>query len=614
MSRWFAPVLLLGAVAAAGWGRAADGEEPDASVAALGTAGLAVTAEIAELDGSPLAEARIGTPFRIRLDFRDPAGGARPVTSPVAWLRPLGPTASTCQDSARAARVTGRLSGDDVPLAGLSLVTLDEANRVAVVDPHRPAASRIVAGIVPMEGRPAGFAVHPGRGELIYGRPDRGDVVALPLPWGRPSVLASGLAGPHAILPAPAGRLWLAEDEHVRLLDRTGATLHRLPLPGPVVLHEAGPGRVLAAGRDGSGLMLDRGTAEAVARFAPGTIGPVAAATPAAVLTIRDGRLVRLYADAPDRPDALDVPGAPLAVRADAAGRWALVLSRPLARSAAGPLALDILDLTTGRRVHGFEAPEPFDEAVLLGAAIFLTWPTRPVVTVIDLAALKDGDAAVRDVRLGGPDESHPVPRRGPMMAPLSPLSAVAVMRPGGRVLQTVLAGGGLSSAPAQAIALKGDPPVALAAYPRSLVSQGEGRFEATARLPHGGRWELVTTTGIGGTTACLPIPVEVTAEPPPAPRLDAEIGTRAGGTVTLAIRLRGGIPAKPGAVLRIRLAALDGSDIRDVAADPLGEGYVTTPFAASPGLYAVSLADGSPLRPDPAIVDLRPTAPEAGR
>ncbi|SFU46112.1 hypothetical protein SAMN02799631_00741 [Methylobacterium sp. 174MFSha1.1] len=594
------------ACAAAGPGRA-EGPAPEPALA-FGSAGLAVSAEITDLDGAPLVEAPAEVPFRIRLAFRDPGGEARGVTNPVAWLRPLGATASSCQDSARAVRVTGRLSGDDVPLAGLSLVTLDAGNRVAIVDPHRPAASRIVAGIVPMGGPPGGFAVHPGRGELIYGRPDRGEVVTVPLPWGRPSVLAAGLAGPHALLPAPAGRVWVAEDHHARLLDRTGATVRHLPLPGPVALHEAGPGRVLAAGRDGSGLLLDRGTGEAVARFPPGRIGPVAAATPDAVLTIREDRLVRYYADSPDRPDDLAVPGIPLAIRTDEAGRWAAVLSR----DAAGSLGLSLVDLVLGRRVHGFETPEPFDEAVLLGAALFLTWPTRPVVTVVDLAALRNGDAAIREVRLGGP--LNPVPRRGPMMAPLTPLAAVAVMRPGGRTLHTVLAGGGLSSAPAQVIDLKGDPPVALAAYPRSLVSSGEGRFEATARLPRGGRWELVTTTGIGGTTACLPIPVQAAPEPPPPPRLDAEIGARTAGSVTLTIRLHGGPPRRPGGGLRVRLTALDGSDVRDLAADPHGGNFLTAPFPAAPGLYAVSLADGSPLRPDPAIVDLRPDAREVPR
>lgn len=607
MSRRPLRAVPLGLAAAIGWGGTGAAEAP---ATAFGSAGLAVTAQLAGLDGGDLAEAPVGVPFRIRLDFRDPGGPARAVTGPVAWLRPLGPTASTCQDSARAARVTGRLSGDDVPLAGLSLVTLDAQNRVAIVDPHRPASARIVAGIVPMEGRPGGFAVHPERGELVYGRPDRGDVVTVPLPFGRPAILAAGLAGPRALLPAPAGRLWLAEDDHVRLLDRGGATLLALPLAGPD-LHGAGPGRLLAAGRDGAGLMLDRGTGAVVARFAPGSLAGIAAATPDSVLTIRDGGLVRLYADSPGRPDALDVPGMPLAIRADEAGRWAVVLSRREVEARArdgeaGAFELSVLDLGLGRRIHGFAAPEPFDEAVILGNTVFLTWPTRPVVTVIDLAALRSGDAASRDVRLGGP-EGPGLPRRGPMMAPLAPLPAVAVMRPGGRLLHVVLAGGGLSSAPAQVIALKGDPPVALAAFPRSLVPRGEGAFEATAQLPRGGAWELVTTTGTGGTTACLPIPVEATPPPPPVPRLEAEVGAGEAGTVILAIRLKDWPAARPPGALPLRLTALDGSDVRDVAADPVGEAFVTAALRASPGLYAVSLADGSPLRPDPAIVALRP-------
>lgn len=586
--------LGLAALLAGGAGPTVAQERP----LAFGTSGLSVSLELADLDGRPLAQAPIDTPFRMHIGF---SGPAERNLAPTAWLRRAGEGAATCQDSARAVRVTGRLGAEDVPLAGLAVVTIDRANRVAIVDPARPASSRIVAGIVDLGESPGDSVVHAERGELLVSRANQSDVLALPLPWGKPRTLASGLARPTTLLPAQAGRLWLATRDRVLLLDRSGANLHAENVPDGARLLDAGPARVLIAGPNGEGRLLDRATGATRATFPAGSIGAVAAATRDAILTTHADRLVRLFGDSPDRPEILDVPGPITAIRTDAAGRWAIAASR----DADDGHQLHLVDLVTGRRAFGFAAPEPFDEAVLTESAVFLTWPSRPLVTVIDLAALgRGGDAAIRDVRLNAAAEPGGATRSGAMMVSLAPLSAVAVMRPGGRTLHMVLAGGGLTSAPVQAIELKGDAPVAIAAYPRSLVAMGDGRFEATARLPRGGRWELVATTGIGGTTACLPVATTPVPEPPPEPALIATILAREADGASLSVSLRDWPGPLPRHGLRLRLAALDGSDVVEVDAAWAEIDYRTARLPLRPIAYAISLRDG-PARPAPAVVDL---------
>jgi len=323
--------------------------------------------------------------------------------------------------------------------------------------------------------------------------------------------------------------------------------------------------------------------------------------------------LARRWADAPDTAEALDVPGrvGGLAVGAD--GRW-LVASSETGAGGSGP-EVSVLDLARGRRVHGFAAPEPVDEMAVAGHAVFLTWRSRPVVTVIDLAALgaggaNGGDAAVRDVRLVEDPGAERAVRSGPMVTALAPLPAVAVVRPGSRAMATVMAGGGLSSAPMSVVPLKGDPPRRIAAYARSLVEAAPGVFEASAQLPRGGEWELVATTGVAGTTACLPVPAEAEAEPDaPRPgldvRLEAVAGEAAGARTTDLVARVAPAPDRPS--VRLVLAALDGGWARVVDARAAADGgfraRVTWPW---PGAFSVAVA-GPAGGAAPAVVRVAP-------
>ncbi|WP_375459505.1 hypothetical protein [uncultured Enterovirga sp.] len=567
------------------------------------TAGLSVAVSLADADGRPIPNAEVDQPFWVRLRFSEASGAAiKPGLSPAAWLRRSGIGRSACQDAGRAARATGRLPSDSVPLAGLSVVTLDGENRIATVDPHRPSSARIVSSIVPIGERPAAMVVHPGLGELLVSRPERGDVLAIPLPWGRATVRAAGLGRPGVILPSSSGRMWVEDTSGDRalLLDRAGGIVSEARIAA-LRLIEAGPDRVLATGADGGARLLDRATGEEVGSYPPRSLSTVVAATRESVLTTRGGRLIRRYGDAPLAAEPIDVPGDVQGLALDGAGRWAVAWSRVQS----GRVELSVVDLVRGRRVHGFEAADVVDEALILGDVVFLTWPTRAVVTVVDLAALGSGDAAVREVRLSEPDLAEPATRTGKLMVPLSPLSAVAVMRPGGKTLHTVVGGGGLASAPVGAITLKGAPPAAITAFPRSLVEIEDGVFESSARLPRGGGWELVVTTGVGGTTACLPIAATDEAEPPLPASISAEVEGALGQNSVLAVRLRHWTRAPEPTSLTLRLSALNGGVSRDLEARLGPDGlFRTAPFDVAPAPYVVSPIR-MPIAIRPAFIDL---------
>lgn len=200
------------------------------------------------------------------------------------------------------------------------------------------------------------------------------------------------------------------------------------------------------------------------------------------------------------------------------------------------------------------------------------------------------------------------------MVVPLDPLPVVAVVRPGSRAMATVMAGGGLSSAPMSVVPLKGDPPRRLAAFARSLVETAPGVFEVAAHLPRGGEWELVATTGTGGTTACVPVRADPEAEPAARPSLAVELeaaeleaaaGEGEGARATdLVARVE---PAPDRASVRLVLAALDGGWARVVEAHAGADGrYRARVMWPWPGGYSVALADPAPAAA-PAVVRVAP-------
>ena len=575
--------------------------------------GLQVSLALADAEGTLVEQAPVGSAFRLNLRFSDPLGAPATGLAPTAWLRRPGPGRPVCQEAARAFRVTGRISSDDVRLAGLFVLALDEEARLAVIDPSRPASRGTIAALVPLGDTPGALVVHDGLGAAFASRPSRGDVVRVLLPSGRPVVLAQGLGRPVALLSAPGGRLWVGDDAGGRafLLAQDGKVVATTALvAGPVRLVAAGPARLAAVGADGAAHLLDRATGRPVAAFPAGSAnGALVATADALVAADPAGQLVRRWADRPNLAEPLDVPGQvnQLAVGAD--GRW-LVASTEDAASGSG---VSVLDLTRGRRVHSFAAPEPVDEAVVAGAAVFLTWRSRPVVTVVDLAALVGagarGEAAVRDVRLLEDATAVPPIRTEPMMTALDPLPAVAVVRPGSRAMATVMAGGGLSSAPMSVVPLKGGLPRQLAAFARSLVETAPGVFEVSAQLPRGGAWELVATTGTGGTTACLPVPAEAEIELPAQPRLIVQLEAIAGeGAAVRTTDLVARVESAPlGPSLRLLLAALDGgwSRVIDARAEAGGRyrARVAWPWTGS---FSVAIA-GPARGTAPTLVQVAP-------
>lgn len=298
----------------------------------------------------------------------------------------------------------------------------------------------------------------------------------------------------------------------VRAQTATGSQVRTLAKPADDTL--------LGVLADGSAVLLGPGE-KTTKRFAPGSFpGSVAAGGGLIVAATTDRGLMVRWQDDPDRavPLPLDFAADGLFVRDD--GRYAV------AWSTAAPKAV-VVDLARAPVVAAPAVPDIVHEVASAGAALFMTHGSVPVVTVVDLAPLAaEASPVERRVRLPLPD--RPVtglPNAGRLVATPATASVLAV-RPGSNVAFAVAAGGGLSDAPMSAVTIRGDMPKMIARFDRRLAETAPGRFEALLRLARGGTYEIVTTTGVGGATACASFRVDgpgADEKPPAALRVLAE-------------------------------------------------------------------------------------------
>jgi hypothetical protein len=553
------------------------------------TLGLEVRTDFRDLDGRKLARIEAGKPFRLSAQFLETARSV-PTAGlvPSGWLRKARKGQARCGEAARAFRATGRLSSSDIPLSGMSILSLGEDNSLAVIDPQTSLASSNIAALHRLGARPGSVLVHDGRGEVLVSLPDKGELVAIEAPMGKARRLAAGLARPTSLLDAPGGRVWVGDGNGggALLLDADGRVARSVPVGGgAVVLRPVDEARALLIASDGSAALVARWSGDVQGQLRGGTIRLPAIATPDSILSAgADGGVVIRDLDALWQVRPIATRGRAGGMVADRKGRWAAIWSGS---------NLDLVDLARGQVVRGLTADEPVHEAVFASGSLFITYVTRPVVTVVDLGTLDlAGDTAIRDIRLAeGPGRPNPTESR---LVSLEPASAVATIRPGSSTLFTVMGGGGVM-APMSAVAIRSSLPVAIAVQRRGMIEAEPGRYESVARLPSGGGWELVLTTGVGGTTACVPLQVAgVDPSGVVEPALSLITGRAAAGREQeVRLRLEGLERLASGATALV--ADLEGGWLRSVPVElESGRIYRLEVTLPSPGRYSIAVTDGS--------------------
>lgn len=578
-------------------------------VFASGESGVAVAASLVDHEGRKVERVRANEDFRIVLSFTDalrktPAANLKPAT----WVRRVAPGSPSCANATWIARATGAISADDIPLERSYLVSVGgddpERDRLRVVDLDHRLKSADQLSVTPLGGRAESFIVHPVLPRAFIARPDAGDVLAVDLPWGGVSRFAQGLAQPTMIAPL-GGHLAVADSDgggRVITFDAAGTQVAAYSLASDIIaLVRPNNDSIVAAAKDGSAVVIATGDATP-RRLAPGSLnGPVAAGGGVIASAGPQQDVLLRWLDDLDRtvpvPVGVKIDG--LFVRDD--GRYLI------AWSAQEPKAV-IVDVARARVAGVVRTDGIVDEAAAAGSAIFLTHRTSPTVTVIDLAPLSSPDAAPveRRVRLPLPDTA-PLKHGHGRIAVSRETPSMLTVRPGSNVAYAIAAGGGLSDAPMAALTIRGDKPRMIARFDRRMVETSTGRFETNLRLAKGGAYEVVSTTGAGGTTMCAGFFVDGPGANEPPPVALRVVGTpptaKVPGTLMLALDNWSHRPES----LVIRVDDLAFGWSARIAAKPDGDSAVMLPLTfPREGRYAVSVeaADG---RIAPAVVDVKP-------
>ncbi|WP_298960552.1 hypothetical protein [uncultured Methylobacterium sp.] len=568
-------------------GAAAAQAEPDRL-----TAGAPRHAVTIRVEPQPGEAAAAGRDLRVTIAYREP-GTDRPVPAlrPRAWIRRSG-AGPGCADAAWMVRASGAISPADLPLERSFLLALSAAteggeDRVAVIDQGHRLRSADHVSVTTLGARAGGLALHPSRPRLLATRPERGDVVAVALPWGGLVPVASGLRRPGPLAPLGDGLAVIEEEGGLVLLGPDGLRRAEAPLgPPPRRLLAPDAGGLAVAAADGSALVVRRDGARTA--LPAGTLGALAEAGPGVLVDAGGEASLRLrWLDDPTRAIPVALPFVPGGLAVHGAGRFALAWDRD------GTRAVPV-DLAAARALAPFGLPGPVASATTAASALVLAHRDAAFATVIDLAPLAADAAAspaLRRIRLPGPAGTDPGLAGG------ADRPSAALLVSGSGTVALVAAGGGLSDQPAATVAIRGDRPRAIAWFDQRLAEEEPGTFATTVRLVAGGRYEVVTTTGPGGTTACAGFAVAGPAPPEEAAAALAVVSApaRAGEAGLLRLRIENRPGWLRGGAVGLRIQDLELGAAARVRAD-LGEDAVVTAAVTfpEPGTYAVSVEAGA--------------------
>lgn len=477
----------------------------------LNTASLTAKLSLEDLKGKSITEPDHGKAFRLRVDLTDAATGRAPAGLEIAgWIRRADPLNRSCEEEARAYRVTRAIAEGAVDLNGVVLAVLNEDASVGVIDPKLNGQPANMLAAASLDAMPDDFVIDRANMRALFAFKNKGTVEEISLADGARQVIAQGLKSPTSLAVTPTGDVWVAED----------GAVHRVG-DEPVV--DLGKGnarlsvtpdtkRIVAVSDSGEVGIIDIATGNVVMRasighpvLASGLVGSDA------VLTLSpDGKLAELrYFDDFNAPIAIPLGLAAKQIAVSPDGRKALAF-------APGTPAVAIVDLATGTLAQSFALNDAtVAEIGFTERAAFIATREGAYLGVLDLNSVKQGTAPViRSVPLGGKGGASNGERQ--LLASMLPSpNMLAVDRDSGTgwIVPELAAVG--SMPPMDSVRLRGGIPLQVHIADRSFHEIQAGRFETVAKVGDGGKHELVLTTGIGGLTACIPFEVRGPAAKP---------------------------------------------------------------------------------------------------
>lgn len=561
---------------------------------------LTATAEFNAIAARPLDQPEPGVPFEITVTITNALGTDPPAGLQLAgWLRPVEDGNQSCTEAARSFLATGRLPTGAVKLNGALIGVAAEDGSFTIADPEINLASANLLGATRLQEPPASLVADTVGRRFLAALPGRGEVLAIAVPDATVTVLAADLSGPVMALPAPDGAAWVLEKARMALtrIEPDGA---QQPIAEGVERLTASPSgaEFATAGPSGAALWdAATGTAQITLPDPAVDSTVLADARGTFALATLAGREISIrYVDAPDTAFVVTMPVPATRLAAGPGGRWLL------AHDPQGDGPVMLVDVGRGKVIQTIATPGRVSEIAFTDRAAYLMTADQSRIGVLDLAAIKaDRPAPLREVMLGQARASA-LDHAG-YLAPLWPqpgMIAVHAESYTGFIVHDYSMMG--DAPPMSAIRLRGGVPRLVAGFDRSFRETAAGVFRTTAMLPGPGRYELVTTTGIGALSFCAALPPtagDIDEAPRPG-RLHALRDADDPGHVRLTFR--GGDGALVGnATFRVLVTGLATPWRDTVTLHSDASGAATEPLAlptGGPVAIAAMSSDGSAFHP----------------
>jgi hypothetical protein len=466
---------------------------------------LAAQVEFLDLAGAPVEAVEASDPVLLRVTIRSALSDEPPKgLSLFGWLRPMGETDLPCEAAAESFLRTGRLSTGAIFLNDPVIGVVTEDAGFLVTDPDFSLATANILGAETFESRPAALAADPGARRFLIALPDEGRVAAVDA-TGQSRTLVETGGRPVGVVPQEAGAALVVLEDGTLLRHDPAAGSATLA-SGIRALRPLAQSAWTVALAETEAVLLDpSGTTALRAPMPPGGdaagLAEIEETVPFALAVLGDGEVAIRYLDAPDSPVVVSLPG-PASHLSAAPGGRVLLAWDPKGTE------VHIVDVGRSRVVRTIHAPTSVSEVAFSDRTVFLMLDTQTHVGALDLIALARGERAeFREIPIG--TASEPATERRQLLAPLWPADGMLAIHAetfqGYRLADSSVMG----DAPAMtATSLRGGVPRLAATLDRSFAEVRPSVFETVASLPGAGRFELVTTTGLGALDFCAEFPV----------------------------------------------------------------------------------------------------------
>lgn len=519
--------------------------------------------------------------------------GARPAAWMLARRSEAVASERSCDDKA-ASLVSGSLGARaDVDLNSYRLVTLNQDDTLAFINPHVGLQNSKLESIVQLPGTGHDWVLAPRAQRLFVTLRERGEVAVVDV--GTRRLLATVATGAGSlptrlVLDEGAQRIWVGLDgtDQVLALDAaTGRELARVTVG--LGLHtltlEAGQSWLaITNSASDTVTFVDRSRLVATAQVGVGRT-PVAAAWSAAaqrlaVLSINGGNLSLVDPAAATVSAMIPLERGAVALGLFDDGRRALVLNSRTDEAS-------LVDLATPSVMARLAVAGRPDQIAFSREFAYLRSQATPNVQVLNLAQARSGRLQAVAVPMGrsSPADAPAALNVASVFAAAPEGNGMLVANPGDGSIYRYAEGmmvpvGSFSNYRRQARALR--------VLDTSLSERAPGRFEAQARIEHGGRYDVVVRNLRPAVTACFVVEARGGAAvpevaPPPLPQL-LDVSAGEGRTAVVTFRLADAA-GKPVDLPEVRLLAMQrrGTAQARAPAVALGGGRYEARLAALP-------------------------------